>query len=259
MVPPALRQRLVLYQKESSLRSRIRRVAPVVSEHVSDTVYFMHIPKNAGTSIARELCREAGFERLVWTDSSGPPPSNRWISDHKETRFWVNNGVLSQEWLDEAFSFAVVRNPFTRSLSLYRYLRQGLRSQAFPDHWRFVDFLRHLKSERPRIGGVTVARCSQAAPQSDWLLGRRENYVKRIFRFEALGEMQNELSSLFQVPLNFGHLNRSPLGSSAHDWKDEEVALITKLYQRDFVLLEYSLDPPSPQDSGGGRPEPRPR
>lgn len=76
-------------------------------------------------------------------------------------------------------------------------------------------------------------------------MGDRANRVKKIFHFEALGKMEEDLSARFGLTLSFKHLNHSSTPKVSHGWRDEEVALITQVYRKDFEALGYSLEPPA--------------
>ena len=62
---------------------------------------FIHIPKNGGTSIYKNL----GLDN----------------SNHRTVKQYIN--FFGQKKYDELFSFAFVRNPFSRFISLYNYAR----------------------------------------------------------------------------------------------------------------------------------------
>jgi len=67
----------------------------------SDNFVFIHIPKNAGTAVSKSF----GIE----------------TSKHNTVKEYIN--VLGEKQYDQMLSFAFVRNPFSRFISLYNYAR----------------------------------------------------------------------------------------------------------------------------------------
>lgn len=67
----------------------------------SDNFVFIHIPKNAGTAVSKSF----GIKK----------------SKHNTVKEYIN--VLGEKQYDKMLSFAFVRNPFSRFISLYNYAR----------------------------------------------------------------------------------------------------------------------------------------
>lgn len=89
---------------------------------ISSTLHtiFIHIPKNAGESIERTLDMYGGNPlETFWGVLE-----NRSVLQHL-TAVQVRERLLSDVW-DQYFKFAVVRNPWSRAVSEYKwYLRYG--------------------------------------------------------------------------------------------------------------------------------------
>ena len=146
----------------------------------AESYIFMHIPKTAGTYIARELISNADFE---WLNPTQQPKGNRFIIPHYSIEWLIKNRILSQGFVSEAKVFTVVREPRERLFSAYRYLqRMGHVSEA----WSYDKFLLYLRQENPSIGGARVSRMSHAAPQSLWLEQRLWNGPEKIFRLQDI-------------------------------------------------------------------------
>lgn len=99
-------------------------MAAVIS-HKHRTI-FVHIPKTAGQSVESVYLEDLGLtwderERLAlaWNDDRRLGPSRL---AHLYADEYVAMGHISQSDYDSYFKFAVVRNPYDKLLSAYRYL-----------------------------------------------------------------------------------------------------------------------------------------
>ena len=126
---------------------------------------FIHIPKTAGQSITKHFL---DLEGIAWEDlhryhvfqhdnpEHGPPQSA-----HFTLQEYYQNDFLSDEIIDNAIKFAIVRNPFDRLWSEYNYYWAHLCSwdhffELFPkwmfdDHETGRDALRHIKPQNEFI------------------------------------------------------------------------------------------------------------
>lgn len=135
---------------------------------------FVHIPKTAGTSIARSF-RSAGF-----SPSSALLNGVRSLGHHP-TAARIQAGLIEAgraDLYERAHVFAVVRHPFDRLVSFWYYGMERLHPCPFAS---FDHFIRYV------VGQVDVA-CSRSWQrarhrQTDYLDAR----VDEVLRFENLG------------------------------------------------------------------------
>ncbi|CDF80641.1 sulfotransferase [Formosa agariphila KMM 3901] len=85
-----------IFNKEQNLN-----IPNIPNISIDKNLIFIHIPKNAGTSI---------YNSLGLKDSK-----------HRTAKEYIK--ILGQEKYDSMFSLAFVRNPFSRFISLYNYAR----------------------------------------------------------------------------------------------------------------------------------------
>lgn len=207
---------------------------------------FVWVPKAAGTSVANWLERHLQLTTLAYNEDFGVlrPSVQRHAKaisfGHWDTDFFIKSGVYSQSTLENAFSFAIVRNPFERLVSLWKYLAKVGR---IPAEWTFDRFIRQVERERPRPGAFNVLRLSQASPMVYWAFPSLWAGPRHLLRYETLEsefvEIARELGSMDSLPrLNAGAQGQVPdISSRAHKF-------ITQFYAEDFDKFSYSTEPP---------------
>jgi len=87
---------------------------------------FVHIPKNAGQSIEHVFLDALGLTwetrtPLLLRPNDRPemgPPRLAHLKSHEYVRY----GYMTQQEYDDAFTFAFVRDPWARVVSMYKYL-----------------------------------------------------------------------------------------------------------------------------------------
>ena len=108
---------------------------------------FVHIPKNAGQSIEHVFL---GLNNLTWktraplllrpnSDPAAGPPRLA----HLRARDYVRCGHVSQADYDRFFKFGIVRNPWERMVSFYKYMGEPKTESfnefvlnSFPRFWK---------------------------------------------------------------------------------------------------------------------------
>lgn len=174
---------------------------------------FVHVPKTAGTAVHHYLSR---FTTPQDVDICDLPPR---MAHYYGTTFNLRKhstapeilGFVGEETFKRMFKFALVRNPFARCYSLYRFLKHRFRSwenSSIMDEFDNVDSFvtsDFFQSEGPdRI----------LSPQCFWLCGAEGrlmvDQVGRIERLEC--EMSKMLGSIGLLPLEqkLDRVNVSP-------------------------------------------------
>lgn len=163
---------------------------------------FVHIPKCGGQSIEAMFLDDLG---LKWEDrdclsmrfnpnkSVGPP----WIA-HLTLRQYLDLHYVSEDILRDYWVFTIVRDPYRRVASLYKFLRYDAA----------ISFRRFVLDELPRLNGK---RKWLAMPQAAYVEGG-EAWLDDVFRLEDLSPLAAELNRRFgfqEIP----HVNRSEKSS----------------------------------------------
>lgn len=199
---------------------------------------FLHISKNAGTSLA-----EAAGEFIV---NAGHRTAARWVAEHGA------GGTL----------FAVVRNPFDRVVSEYHFRRRRFESgEANPhlanlhlpfkqwviDTYRHGDYSTRGFFERT---GVPFNECNMIdgtllwfLPQVAWLAAADGTLLAgELLRFENLAADWNEFAARHRIPGRLERRNASPRGANHRGYYDAETrGLIGEYYQADLAALGYDF------------------
>jgi hypothetical protein len=182
---------------------------------------FIHIPKNAGTSI----------KRFLYKVDPG----------HLSSRFYA---LTARPLLESADSFAIIRDPFDRFMSSYDFLIRGGGSHTRIQqpvmrrlaHIRTVDdYLDYLES----IGGDWFLSDTSARPQSWYITDLSGRIV--IKKLYVLGretpDLAYALSALGPFPLD--HANKTD--RFTFTLTHQQTERIRRLYAADVGIYEYLL------------------
>jgi len=225
---------------------------------------FVHIPKNAGQSIEHVFLDLLGLKwatraplLLRYNDRPelGPPRLAHLKADE-----YVRFKYLTQEMFDEYFKFAFVRNPWSRTVSIYKYFGYDKKS----DFKSFLlgDFKNKFFEEKQWFVG----------PQSDFIYAEDGRLlVDYIGRFEDLQVNFEFVCKKIGLPsIKVPHVNESAgsnniLGSNPRkmvknllripkirripnykNWQDyydrESIDWVSRLYEKDIELFGYDFD-----------------
>lgn len=196
---------------------------------------FVHIPKTAGQSVEQAFVEDLG---LTWEDRdvlalryNDDPARGPQRLAHLYADEYVRLGHIEQERWDSYFKFAVVRNPYDRILSEFRYRRFR---QTGPLFW----FLRR------NFQDDYFDRVRHLVPQTRYLFDGDGNcLVDEIIRFEELSQrMPAVFARIFGAPRALPRRNESGKGRR-HITRDRLGArnrtLIRERYAEDFRLFGY--------------------
>ena len=174
---------------------------------------FIHIPKTGGTSI-RDIVGGSGHKKVTDVDIEGK------------------------------FSFAFVRNPYDRLVSIFFF--GGGKKRRYENStngfnksvYEFHKYVRNLgtKFEDGRLKGV--GRSLQ--PQHHWLAdaGGSVN-LTFIGKFENIDKDWEHVARILKVKDTLGHLNKTDHKHYERYYTPEIKAIVRKLYGKDFKLFGY--------------------
>lgn len=215
---------------------------------------FVHINKTAGTSIT-----EAFAPILQWTDIVlGVTPIGRVLDQPFQDRFNLCKhstareirAVVGADIWSEFTTFAVVRDPVDRAVSLYHYLKRietagsparRLRRRLLrrPPVWSGLIALRESKTFSDFIRHPMLGSEPGFIPQHAFLSGENDEIiVDRLLRFEAIAEAFEALCrDLGLGRLRIGHENRSREDRNRLSIPDSDVDFLRDYFAKDYALL----------------------
>ncbi|MGJ5620525.1 sulfotransferase family 2 domain-containing protein [Sulfitobacter sp. MF3-043] len=199
---------------------------------------FVHVPKTAGQSIEQVFVDDLG---LSWDDrgilnlryNSDPAFGPQRLA-HLYADEYVRNGHIDRDLWNAYFKFAVVRNPYDRILSEFRYRRFRKTGPLF---W----FLR----KQYRDDYYDIAR--HAVLQSRYLFDENGTcLVDEIVKFEELKDRMPEIfQRIFGDPRTLPKRNESTNSHrrlTRHQLSAWNRKAIRDRYAEDFTRLGYDPD-----------------
>jgi hypothetical protein len=181
---------------------------------------FIHIPKTAGTSITAAL---KAVDPSAVTHLAGLP------STKHVTAVQVREAYPE---FSRLFSFAILRDPYERFCSLYRYLKT---LAAYAEHMKPVTTLEAFAElfEQPSW----VDQLHSSRPQKDYVTDNTgQIIVTSLFRFESLAVAAAEISARIGSNLKLPHKRATKRESSDRRLPTVERMVVNR-FGRDYELL----------------------
>lgn len=182
---------------------------------------FIHIPKNAGTSILSSLGHSRGRDHVEWRHYVGANP----------------------KWFENYHKFAICRHPMDRLLSAYQYAKRG--GNKSPQDMRLKKYIdEHSDSFISFVDRVLDWTFIQEnllfKPQYLFVYDGEENIkVDTLLRFESLSEDWRILAEKLGVKQTLGKENTSA-NVSLPELSELLSAKVNELYEKDFRLFGYA-------------------
>lgn len=224
---------------------------------------FIHIPKCAGQSVETAFLFDLGLNwetraplLLRYNDMPqlGPPRLAHLIA-----RDYVRCRYVTEEMFSAYYRFAIVRNPWSRTVALYRHLNFNMGFRDFVSGW--------LSDQLSK--GEVAERYWFVRPQMEFVSDGGKQLVNDIIRFEKLSEEFGRVVAAAGLKTALPHVNKSsdlqfealsprristiigsflqPSRREVHDhWKefyqDDTAELVKHLYEVDVSGFSYSFD-----------------
>ena len=179
---------------------------------------FIHINKTGGSSIETAL---------------GAPLI------HETAR--VFRDLIGQQRWDHRFSFAIVRNPWDRTVSQFHYRQMINQTGLANDPLSFKDWLMRVYIERtPEY----VDEDKMFLTQSEWVCDEQGRImVDYIGRFENLQQSWDDIcTALHREKSQLPHVKKSSRGKYRDYYDAESRAIVAEYFRADIEMFEYSFE-----------------
>jgi hypothetical protein len=202
---------------------------------------FIWIPKTAGTSLWKCLAEAGAHEYLSPEDIRMPVACGINTFGHIPVYRLREVGLVSDDYYKQAWKFAIVRDPFDRAVSLYKYL---IVAQILPPTTTFRLFCEYLAARAfEPVGDYNRLHLSQVNPQVRWLFDRSGTpCFDFLGRFESL---DRDAKSIFEQVgvdrrgLSLPKENATDRGRAEDYYGRFEERVVQEAYAEDFELLGY--------------------
>ncbi len=197
---------------------------------------FIHIYKNAGTSITQALLPFAldslpGMLRHFQKKPSTSDVTLRPYPPHITAKSIAEK--IGRDHFRSYFSFAIVRNPWDWQVSLYTYMLQS------PQHYQH----KLVKSFRS-FDEYIIWRCDKDIRlQKDFIYSEDgEKLVDFIGRYENLNEDFKTICSRINIPANLRHLNKSRTKPYQDYYSQDIKERVAQAFKPDINLFQYDFE-----------------
>ena len=202
---------------------------------------FIHIPKNAGTTIERTVFPNHDFKTGYSKEYLyGYDKAAQLNLQHASVIDLLGNYLISEADLRDCYSFAVVRNPFTRALSGYVWLQNDL---GISD--TFSNFL-NMKGEfsKEALAKHSTYALDHFFTQASFVTLNGELAVDDILSFESLQQDFERFNVSIGADFSLEtHLKKNRKVNRLRLVKlltSENMELIKSKYSEDFDRFGYS-------------------
>ncbi|MBR8534447.1 sulfotransferase family 2 domain-containing protein [Carboxylicivirga sediminis] len=217
-------------------KRQYRRQYPTVKDAV-----FIWIPKNGGTSMYQAL----------------KPHGMQYLDNEAAVRFYFpNKGLVSfgplnyshlraknlvnESFHQSAFRFAIVRNPYDRTVSSFFYFKQNkwihpkMSFREFTYHINKIDFKKDCSSFNTYEGYLF--------PQLKYISNRDSLLTDFIARLENIHEDVEVIKQHLQLEFEFPRLNTTEHEYYKQYYCEDSKQNILKAYREDFEKLNYKTE-----------------
>ena len=186
---------------------------------------FVWIPKTSGTSIYETLREKEGMKLYLDNyrefDNSGSVTFG-----HLSLKHLLREGIISKEYYQNRYVFAVVRNPYSRFVSLWKDFK---RSHRISPSTTLTEFAFACSTMDREPGLYNAKGYSQCSCQTEWLFPGVDT-----LRYEKIEEQfKNRFG--YELP----HLNKSDTTDWVKYYDTESERIVRSMYQDAFILLKY--------------------
>ena len=194
----------------------------------NNTLFFIHIPKNAGTSI-EDVAKK---HNINW----GRFYSFNINDKYKKCSKWHIPPKYYENDYKNKKLFCIVRNPYTRIVSEFKYSHQGEQNKENLNKW--------IKSLPHEFNNNKFLNDCHLLPQTEFIKNKDDSINKEIeiLRFENLNiDFKNLLNKYNYKDMKLPMNNKSKVNLTHRDLNNESKNIIKKIYKTDFETFDYPM------------------
>ena len=187
-------------------------------------ILFVHIPKNAGSSI-----------RKIFLDLGGLYINQQGFGPH--VRAEQLRRMFGVEYYQKLFSFAIVRNPWDWYVSLYIYIKEHENAKHHP-HRQIIQEMSFKEYVKYHIDNQCMTQLQYASDINGNVI------VSQLFQFEDINNIyKNTLRSrILGVQCdNLLHLNKTP-HKHYSTWYTNDLINVINIHEHKLItLMKYTF------------------
>jgi len=209
----------MLIEFAKKIKEKFIPTRPTIIKLDKGILIFVHINKTAGTSVSKVI----GVKKI----------------QHLTVKDIINR-IGFEKW-NSAFKFSIVRNPWDKVVSQYKYRVKTNQTKLGGQKVEFKDWVKKTLGENKDV--FYYDNPKMFLPQVDWLRDFNEEIkLDKILRFENLNEEIGDLSKILGYPVVLPHINKTP-GNFFRDYYDHESAeLVANWFREDLNYFGYSFE-----------------
>jgi hypothetical protein len=190
-------------------------------------IIFVHIPKTGGTSIEKSL--------NALNNESGYGIKNNKAVQHYT---WYDYKKYMNNKFNKYYKFTIVRNPYKKVVSDYFYLKNiqklnvdNFQNKTFDEYLDYCEFI-----VKNNLFNKTKHH-DHFMPQNKFIY-KDDNVlmIDKILKFENFEYIKKFMKLKYNVNINHENKNNSKKDIIL---RDEQKDKIYKIYEKDFILLNY--------------------
>jgi hypothetical protein len=212
-------------------------------------LYFIHIPKNGGTSFSAMVEEFLPLVRLRRPWELRPQNINEQVGSdfglttvHMSPDSLVRAGLVSPAELTSWNSIAIVRDPLDRFVSLFKYHQLTHVISAETTISEYLDQVWKLHKSVSSLGHHSFHGLRQALPQTFWLKPKLWAGPKTVLRLEEISGDLSTLKDFFGPELKLKFQNVRPRSLDFQQNVAIEPSLrqtIMEIYSEDYEFIRW--------------------
>jgi hypothetical protein len=163
------------------------------------------------------------------------PLKDRVVIQKRNPEFWTQQmRKIDAVQFEKRFRFTIVRNPYDRTVSAFRYLQGG---GIIPKRYDFPTYCKEV------LADIGTAADPHFNEQSNGLFKEERLLVDFVGRFESLQEDWCFIANKINASAKFIHANKSRRKADYTAYYDDEShEIVSNLYRNDLENFGYDFD-----------------